>query len=127
MLRDSEVMAMVAVKDIEVARKFYGETLELGGGEINPAGVLYISGGGKLFVYQAPTAGTNRGTSATWNVDDIHAAVDALTAKGVKFEHYDFPGAEYDGEYIHLMFGEKGAWFKDPDGNTLGLTETKER
>jgi extradiol dioxygenase family protein len=123
MLNESTVMAMVAVKDLDVAKKFYGETLGLGEGEANQAGVLYESGGGKLFVYQAPTAGTNQATSATWNVTDIQTVVDGLKAQGVSFEHYEFPGAEYEGDggEIHLMFGEKGAWFKDPDGNILGL------
>jgi catechol 2,3-dioxygenase-like lactoylglutathione lyase family enzyme len=122
MLQDSTVMAMVAVKDIEAAKEFYGETLGLGAGEINPAGVLYKSGTGQIFVYQAPTAGTNQGTSATWSVNDVHAVVDALKEKGVTFEHYEFPGAEHEGD-VHLMFGTKAAWFKDPDGNTLGLEE----
>ena len=123
MLQANTVMAMVAVKDIEVAKNFYGKTLGLGDGAPNPAGVLYTSGNGQLFVYQAPTAGTNQGTSATWEVSDIKASVASLKDAGVAdWEHYDFPGAEHDGE-IHLMFGSKAAWFKDPDGNVLSLTE----
>ncbi|HVX24415.1 MAG TPA: VOC family protein [Candidatus Saccharimonadales bacterium] len=123
MLKDSTVMAMVAVKDIETAKQFYGQTLGLGEGEPNPAGVLYKSGAGQVFVYQAPTAGTNQGTSATWEVSDIKASVESLKSAGVSnWEHYEFPGAEHDGE-VHLMFGSKAAWFKDPDGNILGLTE----
>jgi catechol 2,3-dioxygenase-like lactoylglutathione lyase family enzyme len=123
MLKDNTVMAMVAVKDTETAKQFYGQTLGLGAGEPNPAGVLYTCGAGQIFVYQAPTAGTNQGTSATWTVPDIKAAVESLKTAGVSsWEHYDFPGAEYDGE-VHLMFGSKAAWFKDPDGNILGLAE----
>lgn len=123
MLKDSTVMAMVAVKDIDAAEKFYGDVLGLGRGKENPAGILYVCGHGQLFVYQAPTAGTNQGTSATWEVKDVHEVVDTLKAKGITFEHYKFPGAQYEGEEIHVMFGTKAAWFKDPDGNTLGVTQ----
>lgn len=122
MLKDSTVMAMVAVSDHDAAAKFYGDVLGLGQGEENPAGTLYKCGHGRVFVYQAPTAGTNQGTSATWEVSDVHEVVDALKAKGITFEHYDFPGAEHEGD-VHVMYGTKAAWFKDPDGNTLGLTQ----
>lgn len=120
MLRDSNVMAMIAVNDLAESRKFYEDTLGLNRVDGNEAGDLYVCGGGKVFVYQSPTAGKNEATSATWNVADIHAAVDELKQKGISFEHYDFPGATYEGA-VHVMFGEKAAWFKDPDGNILAL------
>lgn len=126
MLNDSTVIAMVAVKDIESAKQFYGDTLGLKQGDENKAGVTYESGAGRLFVYAAPTAGTNQGTSATWEVSDINGAVNELRTKGIVFEHYEFPDAEHENDgAIHKMFGTKGAWFKDPDGNILGLSEVK--
>ena len=123
MLRDAKVMAMAAVKDIEEARKFYGEVLGLTGNEDNPGGVSYMCGGSELFVYPSQYAGTNQATTATWEVSDIKAVVDELKSKGVdQWEHYEFPGAEHDGE-VHIMGTTKAAWFRDPSGNILGLGE----
>jgi catechol 2,3-dioxygenase-like lactoylglutathione lyase family enzyme len=122
MLKDSTVMATIAVKDLDRAKQFYGEMLGLGDGEESMAGVLYKSGNGLIFIYQSSTAGTNQATNANWDVKDVHAAVDALKEKGVSFEHYDFPGAEHEGD-VHVMSGAKSAWFKDPDGNILALSE----
>jgi catechol 2,3-dioxygenase-like lactoylglutathione lyase family enzyme len=122
MLNQFDVIATVAVKDSAKAKEFYADKLGLNQIDENPGGVTYASGAGKLFVYQAPTAGTNQATSATWSVDDVAAVVKDLRAKGVKFEHYDMPGAKMDGD-IHIMGPFKAVWFKDPDGNILNATQ----
>jgi catechol 2,3-dioxygenase-like lactoylglutathione lyase family enzyme len=118
MINQGKVFATLAVKDIGEARRFYGETLGLKQVDENPGGVTYESGGGQLFVYQAPTAGTNQATSASFAVDDLEATVADLKDKGVKFEHYDMPGGKREGD-IHIMGPMKAAWFKDLDGNIL--------
>lgn len=121
MLGDANVMAMVAVKDLETAKKFYEDTLSLKKTDENPGGIAYQSGESKLFVYQSEFGGTNKATTASWQVDDIEAAVEGLKAKGISFEHYDnIPGATIEGD-IHVMGPHKAAWFKDPFGNILGL------
>ena len=124
MLSEGKVLATIAVKDLGISKAFYGETLGLKQVEENPAGVTYECGGGsRVFVYQSGMAGTNQATCATWNVADVEAAVSALGANGVTFEHYDMPGATLQGD-IHVWEGEmsmKTAWFKDPDGNILNL------
>ena len=121
-LAESDVLAMVAVKDLEKAKEFYAGTLGLQQAMENMGGVGYKCGGGKLFVYQSDTAGTNKATSASWEVHDIEAVVAELKAKGVTFETYDIPGAKQEGD-VSVMGEMKAAWFKDPDGNTLGLTQ----
>ena len=73
-----------------------------------------------MLVYKSQYAGTNKATAATWTVDNINSAVQGLKAKGVVFEHYDFPGVKRDGD-VHLTGRTKAAWFKDPDGNILSL------
>lgn len=120
MLSDSMVFATVAVSDLAASKQFYGETLGLKQTDENPGGVTYESGGGKLFIYQAPSAGTNQATSASWQVDDIEAVVADLKQKGVQFEQYDMPGGTREGD-IHMMGPMKAAWFKDPDGNILNV------
>lgn len=120
MLNEGKVFATLAVSDINSAKKFYGETLGLKQTDENPGGVTFTSGGGKLFVYQAPTAGTNQATCASWEVGDIESTVEDLKSKGIVFEHYDFPGSKREGD-IHVMGSMKAAWFKDPDGNILNV------
>jgi catechol 2,3-dioxygenase-like lactoylglutathione lyase family enzyme len=123
MLRDNEVMAMVPVKDIKEAEKFYSETLGLNKIDENPAGISYQCGATKLFVYPTPTAGTAKSTVATWEVKNIGQIVEDLKAKGLEFEHYDYPGTSYEGD-VHVWENAKAAWFRDPTGNILGLSET---
>ncbi len=120
LIADGKVFATLAVSDTAAAKKFYGETLGLNQVDENPGGVTYESGGGKLFVYQSPTAGSGQATCAWWQVNDIEAAAKELKDKGVTFEQYDFPGGTRDGD-IHIMGPMKAAWFKDPDGNILSI------
>ncbi len=121
MINQGTVQANVAVKDIAVGKQFYGEKFGLEQVDENAGGVSYQSGTGRLFVYQAPTAGTNQATSAYWEVSDIEATVADLKGKGISFEHYsDMPGATLKGD-IHVTGPMQIAWFKDPDGNTLAV------
>jgi catechol 2,3-dioxygenase-like lactoylglutathione lyase family enzyme len=120
MLANQDVAATVAVKNIDAAKKFYGETLglKLLPGD-QPEVLSYQCGKSTLLVYQSEFAATNRATSATWSVGEAFDAImKALQAKGVTFEHYDVPGMQIEGD-VHRMGGYKGAWFKDPDGNIL--------
>ena len=121
MLGNTDVIATCAVRDIEKAKKFYGGTLGLTLLPSEEAGVLsYKSGKSALLVYQSQYAGTNKATAATWAVSDLEATVQALKAKGIRFEHYDLPGTERTGD-IHGSGKTKAAWFKDPDGNILAV------
>ncbi len=120
MLSQGNIVAMVAVSDLEKAKEFYGGTLGLQQTDENMGGVTYSTGEARLFVYQAPTAGTNQATSFTIELDDIEAAVEELKGKGITFEHYEMPGSELQGD-IMVMGPMKAAWFKDFDGNTIGL------
>jgi catechol 2,3-dioxygenase-like lactoylglutathione lyase family enzyme len=118
MLGDSPVVANVAVSDMDAAKQFYQNKLGLNQTDESPAGVMYGQGEGRLFVYQSQTAGSGQATCASWKVDDVRAAVDELTSKGINFEHYDMPGGTYQ-DGIHTMGDMQAAWFKDPDGNVL--------
>lgn len=122
MLGDNTVSAMVAVSDQQKGKDFYGRVLGLKQIDENPGGVTYKCGEGLLFVYAAPSAGKNQATSATWNVTSIESVVADLKSKGVVFEDYDVPGATKVGD-VYEMGPMKAAWFKDPDGNILGLSE----
>ncbi|MBA3522140.1 MAG: VOC family protein [Gemmatimonadales bacterium] len=122
MLGNKEAVATIAVKDLKAAAKFYGETLGLKQEPTGESGVLgYKSGSSSVLVYESQYAGTNKATAATWVLGDgLEGIVQALKAKGVSFEHYDFPGATRKGD-VHVTGSTKAAWLKDPDGNILAL------
>jgi catechol 2,3-dioxygenase-like lactoylglutathione lyase family enzyme len=115
-------MATLAVRNIEAARSFYEGKLGLTKVQSEEMGaLLYKSGNSTVLVYQSQYAGTNKATAATWVVgEDLKGVVEALTAKGVRFEHDDMPGATREGD-VHVTGNVKAAWCKDPDGNILAL------
>ena len=122
MLKDSNATATIAVKDIEAAKRFYESVVGLTPlSETEPGVVPFKTGTTSILVYESQFAGTNRATAATWMVDDdLEGVVQALKAKGVTFEHYDFPGMKREGD-LHVAGKSRAAWFKDPDGNILAL------
>ena len=122
MLGEKEPIATIPVKDIEVARRFYEETLGLSPERVeSPGGVVYESGKAKILVYQSQYAGTNKATAVTWNVgDELESLVRDLKKRGAKFQRYDLPNTTHQGD-IHLAGGRKLAWIEDPDGNILAL------
>jgi catechol 2,3-dioxygenase-like lactoylglutathione lyase family enzyme len=121
MLRDADAVATLAVKDLSTAARFYEGTLGLSraGGEDGEA-IMFESGDTTINVYRSSFAGTNKATALTWTVDDIEDVVRTLKAKGVEFEHYDLPHTRREGD-VHISGDIKVAWFKDPDGNILGV------
>lgn len=124
MLSELNVCAVLAVKDLEKAKKYYGETLGLKEDttKSDPGGVFFNSGNSGVFVYPSEFAGTNKATAAAWDTDNIEEVVKGLKGKGVTFEHYDnLPGVTLQGD-IHVMGELKAVWFKDPDGNILNIT-----
>ena len=125
MLKDRNSSAIVAVSDLEQARTFYEDTLGLtrSPGEEEKGVLGFRTGDTGLIVYQSDYAGTNRANAVVWQMKgDLVETVNDLRAKGVTFERYDFPGMEWrDG--VHEAGPVKLAWFKDPDGNILHLTE----
>lgn len=122
MLKDNDATATIAVKDIDAAKKFYETVVGLTPLPAAEPGVVpFKTGNSSILVYQSQFAGTNRATAATWMVnDDLEGVVKALKAKGVTFEHYDYPGMQRQGD-LHLTGKSRAAWFKDPDGNILAL------
>jgi len=123
MLGNTDPTPMIAVKDLDRARKFYEETLGLETIEAMAGEVLEVkSGGTKIDVYRSECAGTNKATTLTFPVDDIASEVRELKDKGIIFEHYDMDGLTRNGD-VYEAEGMKTAWFKDPDGNILSLIE----
>jgi catechol 2,3-dioxygenase-like lactoylglutathione lyase family enzyme len=127
MLRDKNIIATLAVADMERARDFYENTLGLKQAQGLPEGadvgaLVYQAGNSAMLIYQSAHAGTNQATAASWFVgDDFDAIVEDLRNKGVTFERYDdLPETRREGD-IHIFGGMKGVWFKDPDGNIISI------
>ncbi len=124
MLGDANIIPTIAVKDLKVAKEFYEGKLGLKAvkDERSGQGVIYKSGNSQVLVYTSSFAGTNKATSAAWEIKDIEAVVNELKGKGITFEQYDnIPGVKREGD-IHILEDLKAAWFKDPDGNILNVT-----
>ena len=120
-----QVVATLPASDIDRARTWYSEKMGLEPVDTSEDGSLYYEiGGSRFLVYPSQFAGTNQATAAGLVVDAFDAAKEDLQAKGVVFEDYDF-GEDFRTEngVLTLPDGSKGAWFKDSEGNILGLTE----
>lgn len=121
MLRNTEAIATLGVRDLKKAAAFYEDKigLERELGQERQV-ITYKSGNSRLLVYESQYAGTNKATAVTWAVDDVAGVVDQLSSKGVKFERYDSPGVTHEGD-VHVMGTRKNAWLMDPDGNILSI------
>ena len=112
-----------AVDDIEAARKFYGETLGLDTSEQYGLLTLHLAGGRDTLVYPKADHVPATYTILNFQVDDIDAAVDELTGRGVSLERYD--GMGQDAKGINRAGGPYIAWFKDPAGNILAVLQER--
>ena len=115
-----------SVNDLPTAKKFYSETLGL---KVEDDGVgmrLQLPAGGTVFVYPKRDHQPATFTILNFGVDDIDAAVDDLTRRGVKFERYDSGPTQDDKGILRGRAQNRGpdiAWFKDPAGNVLSVIE----
>jgi catechol 2,3-dioxygenase-like lactoylglutathione lyase family enzyme len=119
-----KVSAVVAVSDMAKAKEFYEGKLGLSGGaDQSDGGHTYdCADGTRLHVYPSPdNAGKSGATVVAFDVDDAEKTVDELTANGVTFEQYDQDPIKTDEKGVATIDGEKVAWAKDPDGNTIGF------
>ncbi len=124
MIGKADARPMIAVSDLDRARKFYENTLGLKTKDEMGGELLSMKSGDTLInVYRSEYAGTNKATALTFDVDDIDSEVRDLKDKGIFFEHYDMPDLKQRGD-LYVGEGVKMAWFKDPDGNILSLVES---
>src|SRR5215204_3418230 len=108
---DTKAYSGIAVRDMSEAREFYGTTLGLRISEEYGLMWLHLAGGRDTLVYEQPDATPASYTILNFEVDDIDETVDALAARGVRFERYN--GIEQDDRSIVREEGPYIAWFKD--------------
>jgi catechol 2,3-dioxygenase-like lactoylglutathione lyase family enzyme len=122
-LGSSKAFSGFAVDDVPRARAFYAETLGIEVTEANGMLTLHLGGDRPTLVYPKPHHVPATYTILNFPVDDVEAAVDELTARGVRFEHYEGTPAETDPKGVFRGGGPLIAWFTDPAGNILSVVQ----
>jgi catechol 2,3-dioxygenase-like lactoylglutathione lyase family enzyme len=122
MLHSSDVVAFVSATDLDRGRDFYERTLGLSVLEQNPYACVLDAHGTMLRLTAVGKVAAPGYTVLGWRVADIGATVRALCARGVMFSRYDGMDQDEDGIWT-TPGGDKVAWFTDPDGNVLSLTQ----
>jgi catechol 2,3-dioxygenase-like lactoylglutathione lyase family enzyme len=123
MFADTKAYSGLAVDDMQKAREFYGETLGLRTSEEYGLMWLHLAGGRDTLVYEQPDPTPASYTILNFEVDDIDQAVEALAARGVRFERYD--GVAQDDRGVFREEGPYIAWFMDPSGNVLSVLQER--
>jgi catechol 2,3-dioxygenase-like lactoylglutathione lyase family enzyme len=122
MLNRSRLVSFIATADTDRARAFYGGTLGLPLVQDGGYAIVFDANGTQLRVQRVDAVAPHAYTALGWEVDDLTAAVRALAAAGVAMAR--FPGLSLDADGIwDTPDGSRVAWFHDPDGNTLSVSQ----
>ena len=119
MLARSLAVTTVAVTDLDRAKRFYHEQVGLTLLDETPFGIRFGAGKGSQLAVRRGQPNVGQ-TVAHFEVVDIQAVIPELTSRGVTFEEYETPKTV---NFIAQVGPARGAWFKDPDGNVLGVRE----
>jgi catechol 2,3-dioxygenase-like lactoylglutathione lyase family enzyme len=128
MLKQGRVATRLPAQDLNRAKAFYAEKLGLEPVEERKGGLRYVVAGGEFALFQSAGAASGDHTQMGWEVEDLEATVADLRSRGVVFEEYDLPGfktvdgiADIEGNYPSKGTGERAVWFRDSEGNMLGI------
>jgi catechol 2,3-dioxygenase-like lactoylglutathione lyase family enzyme len=129
-LASGRAITKLPAQDLDRARDFYRDMLDLTPVEEREGGLRYLCASGEFHLFLSTGAASGESTQLGFEVDDIDAVVADLRARGVVFEEFDIPGFEVvDGivkvedNYPSKGTGERGAFFRDSEGNLLALGE----
>jgi len=124
MLDGIAIHPMLPASDLARARTWYLQHLQLSPVEEYEGEVLiYGEGAARFVVYRSEYAGTAQNTAAVWAVADLRAVAARLRDRGVVFEEYDFGEVKTVDGVLEDPEGGLNAWFKDSEGNILGLSQ----
>ncbi len=123
LLGSQKLMAFAATRDPKRAKAFYGGKLGLKFLYEDGFAVVFDAHGVTLRIQQVKEVAGAQYTVLGWEVSDIVAKVKELSAAGVKFERYGLPDQDEMGIWTAPGGAARVAWFKDPDGNTLSLSQ----
>jgi catechol 2,3-dioxygenase-like lactoylglutathione lyase family enzyme len=122
------VATRLPAQDLGRARRWYQEKLGLQPAETRPGGLLYLVGATAFVLFASTGKPSGEHTQMGFDVADVDSVVARLRDRGVEFEEVDVPGlrtvdgiADIDGDYPSKGRGERGGWFRDSEGNLLGV------
>jgi catechol 2,3-dioxygenase-like lactoylglutathione lyase family enzyme len=121
-MTNSKIICFVATRDAASARRFYESTLGLKCVSEDPFAIVFDAKGTMLRVQKVAELTPAKHTALGWEVGDIAARIQELTKNGARFERFSGLPQDELGVWTSPS-GAKVAWFKDPDGNTLSLTQ----
>jgi predicted enzyme related to lactoylglutathione lyase len=131
MLSNTRIDATIPVVDLDRARRFYRDTLKLK--EMTPSDIdpkiakdnamFRVGDSSRFLLFRRPHASKAEHTIAVFTVKDLETSMEELRERGVQFEQYDLPNLKTDERGILEEDGMKAAWFKDSEGNILGVSE----
>jgi catechol 2,3-dioxygenase-like lactoylglutathione lyase family enzyme len=120
----NQLIGFLNTNDPERAKRFYGEVLGFRLISDDNFAVSFDANGTMIRINKAKNFQPAVGTVLGWEVADIHAAIRELSAKGVHFEQFNLPFMKQDEHGVWTPpNGDQVAWFKDPDGNVLGISK----
>jgi catechol 2,3-dioxygenase-like lactoylglutathione lyase family enzyme len=122
MLSSKRLVTFIGTRDPEPAKAFYQQTLGLHFVSQDQFAVVFYVNGTMLRITTVPDLVPAKHTILGWDVGEITETIASLRRRGVQFEHYDFL-LQDEHEIWTSPSGAKVAWFKDPDGNLLSLTQ----
>jgi catechol 2,3-dioxygenase-like lactoylglutathione lyase family enzyme len=122
MLSQREFHATIPVQDLDRARQFYSEKLGLQPDSETSGGLVYRCKDSWFLLFPSRGASTAQFTQGGWTTEDIESEVAELKARGVVFDEYDFPNLKTVNG-IAAIGADRAAWFKDSEGNLLGLIQ----
>jgi catechol 2,3-dioxygenase-like lactoylglutathione lyase family enzyme len=122
MLADKKIVALVPITDAARAKAFYADKLGLKFVSEDPFALVFDANGNMLRLTKMKEFTPQRFSILGWQVADIESTVRQLAAAGVTFERYGFVQQDELGIWT-APDGTKVAWFLDPDGNNLGISQ----
>jgi catechol 2,3-dioxygenase-like lactoylglutathione lyase family enzyme len=127
-LTSAHVVTKLPARDLDRARRFYGERLGLQPVERREGGLRYLCGTTEFHLFLSSGAASGASTQMGFEVEDLDAVVAHLRARGLEFERFDIPGVEADGDVVVVPGNypskggdERGAFFRDSEGNLLAI------
>jgi catechol 2,3-dioxygenase-like lactoylglutathione lyase family enzyme len=118
-----EAHAVLPAADLQRAREFYHNALELDPDEVHEGMLTYHPASGSAFdIYETTNAGSAKNTQMCWVADDLNSEMARLRKRGVQFEDYDIPGMKTENG-VATIEDTRTAWFRDSEGNFLCITE----
>jgi catechol 2,3-dioxygenase-like lactoylglutathione lyase family enzyme len=130
-LAHARVETRIPTKDLARAKRWYAEKLGLRPNEERDGGLRYECAAGVFCLFESTGFSDGSFTQMAFNVDDIETEVTELRRRGVMFEDYGIPGLEMSNNIVDIPDNypskgraERGAWFRDSEGNLLGIGQS---